>query len=214
MTQPDFLIIPMVVKECAELRPSDWIVYAVIYWYEHMKDGRCIASNPSIARIASVDDRTVRAALDRLEVAGFIRRDYKDKMRRERVEIKSLVRYAVTGPKATKHKEAKPEQQAIVGIPTMKAETPGEFAERFFNDKTRARRDVYEEVLAGSSIEINRLVEEMKKFILYWTEPNKSGTKEKWQMQETFDVRRRLFTWLSRARAGGSRASAGAGVTV
>ena len=40
---------------------------------------------------------------------------------------------------------------------------------------------------------------ELHKFVVYWTEPNKSGTKERWELQKTFDVSRRLFTWFSRS---------------
>lgn len=40
------------------------------------------------------------------------------------------------------------------------------------------------------------LWEEIKKFQSYWTEKNKTGKKEKWQMQDTFEVGRRLGTWF------------------
>lgn len=40
---------------------------------------------------------------------------------------------------------------------------------------------------------------EIKKFASYWTEPNSTKTKVKWQMEKTFEVKRRLSTWLSRA---------------
>lgn len=38
-------------------------------------------------------------------------------------------------------------------------------------------------------------LEEVKKFIDYWTEKNIKGTKEKWQMEKTFDVKRRWAKW-------------------
>jgi hypothetical protein len=41
---------------------------------------------------------------------------------------------------------------------------------------------------------------ELRKFISYWTEKNKSGTKQRWQMQETFEVQRRLATWFSKVK--------------
>jgi hypothetical protein len=41
---------------------------------------------------------------------------------------------------------------------------------------------------------------ELKKFTLYWTEPNGTGTKVRWQQQPTFDVRRRLIGWLQRVK--------------
>lgn len=37
---------------------------------------------------------------------------------------------------------------------------------------------------------------EITKFLSYWTEPNKSGSKQRWELQPTFDVRRRLVTWF------------------
>ena len=39
---------------------------------------------------------------------------------------------------------------------------------------------------------------EMAKFYSYWTEKNHSGTKERWQQEKTFEVRKRLATWLQR----------------
>lgn len=41
---------------------------------------------------------------------------------------------------------------------------------------------------------------EVKRFVLYWTESNHSGTKQRWQLQETFQVDRRLVTWFSKIR--------------
>jgi hypothetical protein len=38
--------------------------------------------------------------------------------------------------------------------------------------------------------------QEIRKFDDYWTEPNKSNTRQKWEMQETFDVTRRLSRWF------------------
>ena len=38
---------------------------------------------------------------------------------------------------------------------------------------------------------------EVKKFVSYWTEPNKSGTKQRWELEKVFDLQRRLQTWLN-----------------
>ncbi len=37
-------------------------------------------------------------------------------------------------------------------------------------------------------------------FVRHWTEPNRSGTKMKFEMQQTFEASRRLATWASRDR--------------
>ncbi len=73
--------------------------------------------------------------------------------------------------------------------------TPSEETKSFFEEKSP-----YSELLELFSKDKDRgLIEsEFKKFTLYWTEPNGSGTKQRWQQQPTFDVKRRLFTWLSK----------------
>ena len=38
---------------------------------------------------------------------------------------------------------------------------------------------------------------EIGKFINFWTEKNKSGSKMKFEMQQTFDISRRLARWMS-----------------
>jgi len=38
---------------------------------------------------------------------------------------------------------------------------------------------------------------EFAKFVDYWTEPNQRG-RQRWQLQKTFEVKRRLKTWFSR----------------
>lgn len=35
----------------------------------------------------------------------------------------------------------------------------------------------------------------LESFIMYWTEPNKSETKLRYELQPTFDIKRRLATW-------------------
>lgn len=37
-----------------------------------------------------------------------------------------------------------------------------------------------------------------EEFLLYWTEKNPGGIKERWQMQKIFDPRRRLNTWKAK----------------
>ena len=41
---------------------------------------------------------------------------------------------------------------------------------------------------------------EANKFHSYWTEPNKSKTKLRWELEKTWDTKRRLQTWFSRIR--------------
>ena len=44
----------------------------------------------------------------------------------------------------------------------------------------------------------NIIWEEIQKFERYWTEKNSTGKKERWQMNKTFEVSRRLTTWFGK----------------
>lgn len=87
--------------------------------------------------------------------------------------------------------------------------TPGIFNRRFFNDlketfsNTKDGKISYgtdspvweiKEWLENSKIVITG--KDIQEFVLYWTEPNKSGTKERWETEKTFDVKRRLLKWM------------------
>ena len=55
--------------------------------------------------------------------------------------------------------------------------------------------DFQEEVYAtGQPTEI------CKEFISYWTEPNKSKTKMRYELEKTFEVTRRLATWIKNSK--------------
>jgi len=90
MIKPDFLITPYIVKKAIGMHPSDGDIYAVVYWFEHMKDGRCTASNETLAEVAVLTTRAVRASLERLEKKGFIQRVYDGNKRKE---IRALIHF-------------------------------------------------------------------------------------------------------------------------
>ena len=50
----------------------------------------------------------------------------------------------------------------------------------------------------NSYIDIDSKIRES--FISYWTEPNKSKTKLKFEMQTTWDLKRRLNTWVENSK--------------
>jgi hypothetical protein len=51
------------------------------------------------------------------------------------------------------------------------------------------------EIFKDSSISTKQ-VEEFKKFVSYWTEPNKSRTKIRWELERTWDMKRRIGNWM------------------
>ena len=76
--------------------------------------------------------------------------------------------------------------------------TPKEKNISFFEDDGIQKKAIAWAVENGAADEEAEL--EIKKFVLYWTEPNSTGKKLRWQMQKTFDVKRRLATWLMNSK--------------
>lgn len=54
-----------------------------------------------------------------------------------------------------------------------------------------------EKISFEKNLNVEKVRAELTKFVNYWTEKNKSGTKEKWELEKTFEVQRRLTTWFS-----------------
>lgn len=91
--RPDFVIIPYPVYSDEKLEGLDRVVYGIVYWFEHMRDGRCIASNTTIAEITGSNLRSVSNSLNRLEDRGYISRLYKDESKRNRSEIRTKISF-------------------------------------------------------------------------------------------------------------------------
>ena len=72
--------------------------------------------------------------------------------------------------------------------------TPSQIAKNFFENQEPAIQ-----ILLNKEIPESVVRQEIKKFVSYWTEPNKSGSKTRWELQKTFEISRRLDTWLNRA---------------
>lgn len=190
MFKPDFLIIPYQIKANPALRPSDGDVYAAVYWLERLSVGKCIASNESLADIACCGIRNVKAALDRLEQEGYIIRTYRDpESRIHRKEIKTLLQYQKIDPGVVARKPAK----------EIKSSTPAENARLFFQDEAGLVDKIINRIteLSGQTEEVVKA--EVQNFTRYWTELNKSGTKQRWELERTFEVQKRLETWFKRA---------------
>lgn len=84
-------------------------------------------------------------------------------------------------------------------LAVAKEETPGDFARRFFSGDELAEEQI-KGWLTDNGVVVNEAIaKEIRKFKALWTEPNKSGKKVRWELERTFDVRRRIATWLGNA---------------
>lgn len=71
--------------------------------------------------------------------------------------------------------------------------TPAQEAKNFFKGDVES---IFNEFRSKSTLSSELLKKEIQNFILYWTERNKSGTKQRWEQEKTFEVKRRLAKWL------------------
>jgi len=72
--------------------------------------------------------------------------------------------------------------------------TPSTQAKLFFSSKEGQDRVIQE--LISKGLKENIVRQEIEKFISYWTEMNKSGSKQRWGGEKYFDITRRLSTWF------------------
>lgn len=94
--RPDFIIIPYQVAFDKNLQPLDQKLYGIIFWLEHLKEGKCIASNSYLADMCNSTASSMQNSLDRLERAGVIKRMFSDKERKKRTGIKTKISFKVS----------------------------------------------------------------------------------------------------------------------
>jgi hypothetical protein len=76
--------------------------------------------------------------------------------------------------------------------------SPAQEARLFFENE-EFRKKVISYFTEEKGVPVDYIGLEIPKFISYWTEPNKSGSKQRWELERTFEIKRRLLTWFSRA---------------
>ena len=89
------------------------------------------------------------------------------------------------------------EKNLLNGIHTIKDKDKDQLIDKVKNKESR-ESDFKKEVMIISK-HIDKPTFEKKtlnEFILYWTESNRNGKKMKFEMQKTFDIKRRLARWV------------------
>lgn len=79
------------------------------------------------------------------------------------------------------------------------SKSPSEEARLFFTDQKH--REPFIQKLIEQGVGEGDARSQVKRFTQYWTELNHSGKKQRWQLQKTFEVRRRLVTWFNNYHA-------------
>ncbi|MFH1621091.1 MAG: hypothetical protein ABIB04_03325 [Patescibacteria group bacterium] len=78
------------------------------------------------------------------------------------------------------------------------ADAPIQTATNFFRDPVQ-QESLVTQIAEFKSLPLDPLRAEIRKFVSYWTERNSFGTKQRWELEPTFEVYRRLSGWLEKA---------------
>ena len=178
MQKPNYYaIIPAEVRYSKKLTPNAKLLYAEITALSN-KDNVCWASNKYFSNLYNVSTVTISRWISSLVKNSFI--------------IRKIIYI-----KGTKEIDKRYLQLCSEGINNI--------------DKTPINKIVKDNITSINTTSNNILIREQKfldqvslldydnsikkSFTDYWTEPNKSNTKMKFEMQSTFDINRRLARW-------------------
>jgi len=95
---PEFVIIPRQLIEDKKISLVDERLYGLIYWFTKLKNERCTASNETLAGLLKSTPGTIANSLIRLEKGGYIQRFFKDKKKKNRIEIEPLIVFSRVSP--------------------------------------------------------------------------------------------------------------------
>jgi hypothetical protein len=109
--------------------------------------------------------------------------------------------------------EKRSEGSSVAGAPT----TPKNRAKAFFMGVAQLTngedvpwlQDFLRELASRNNVPKVKIWNEIKAFCHYWTERNSTGVKERWELQKTFEVDKRLLTWFKRAGVNGFSTGSG-----
>ena len=76
--------------------------------------------------------------------------------------------------------------------------SPAEEMKTFLEGKESSFR-LAELIVEKSGMSMEKVIRELNNFRGYWSEKNKSGTKQRWELEKTFELKRRLATWFRNA---------------
>ena len=80
-------------------------------------------------------------------------------------------------------------------IRTNNKRTPSQEMKLFLTNKEEPKR-IAQAISKKSNLPYEQVLLELENFTGYWSELNKSGTKQRWQLEKTFELKRRLGTWF------------------
>ena len=174
MERPNYYaIIPAEVRY-SELKPSAKLLYGELTALSN-KYGYCFATNNYFAQLYGVTKNTISLWISDLQKAGFIN------VKVERNKNKQVVKRMIGITKNSDTTITKNREDNITRVNT-----------KVYKDNISIRELKFKNDI--SLLEYDVTVK--KEFADYWTEQNPSKTKMRFEMEKTFDIKRRLKRWV------------------
>lgn len=177
--------------------------------------GQRITSLQTLAEETHLSIQRVRTAIKHLESTGELTNKSHSKFRiltvnnfnayqdpNRRANKESTINQQTTNNQSTTTKQvnnynketSKQERGGSSNAPTP-AQTMEDFVISVEN-KTPAIAELATKIEAAYKIPADQVSAEFDKFVNYWCELTKDGKKRRWQLERTFEVKRRLATWF------------------
>lgn len=204
------------------LRPNSTLVYLALCRHAN-KDQQSWPSYDLLMEKLGLARATISNAIKELEEWGIIKveRSRNEQTKRQNPNVYILLDKRSWKPKPSSNSEPgaefnsapepssiddqKPSSNSELEVNTVltkhiegRERTPKEKATQFFSDQTAQARVADWLISRGYPAQVVRT--EVAKFVSYWTEPNGTGKKQRWQMEPVFDIQRRFQTWFSRIK--------------
>ena len=202
-------------------KPAEWFkiwffLVSKAFWQDGkmLKRGECLLTFKQISDATGATRDQVDKAMRWLRASRMI--DAKKTTRGNRIFVVNYAKYQdmeygkkrqPSDSRATRERHAgdsideqenkRTREQGEGGAHAAPPPTPREDAIDFFKDPD-VRQPIIESLAANGTPD-EAIKREIDKFVLYWTEPTSNGIRQRWETERTFEVKRRLATWLQRA---------------
>ncbi len=171
----------------------------IVYWNK-VSGGEFYKTDKEWQEELVMGERELRNAKKKLKELGFV------KIKRKGVpaktyytlDINRLITVITSSDEKAKPVRTKgPNKNGRKVRTSITENTTENTTENIIGQKTKKFIEKLKKEMEGITL-TREQVEELKEFVNYWTEPNRSRTKLRWEMQPTWDMRRRVATWLRR----------------
>lgn len=188
----------IVVPNSEELKGLHVAAQALYLWlcYHANQEGECFPSRKRLAMLCSISVDQVDIQMKTLVDRGLVLKEKRKSGAKNETNLYSVVVGGVADTVGEGSRYRRLGVADTVGselnqsLTQSTEELIAEKTEKFIEDVKMALKDT----------PLNKEgVSRIREFVAYWTEPNKSKTKLRWELQPTWDIKRRVATWFRRS---------------